>query len=328
MGYQYLTPDEIAYVGFSLIDRAEMYGISFNSINEAMGLRYLVASYYFKWIDNVGGRYLIFVANALVLISVLFIFWRDSRQELSVDPVKFFAILFLLPSVLFFSLTALRDIYIYAIAIFMLNRVGRYSNGFDFLITGVMLIFFLISPFNALLSSIAFFLCKVRFNTARVLIIVYYVLFFALMLTPYIYRDVKLSGLMEQILYFGEMKYLSPGVLGNLFSNNATIIFANLSLVLMPYLLLDNVVGLLDWAFFIQSVFMLALMPFFIRKVFQVRVFIFADVRFRYSIFCMLLIYPIFFREKDASTMIRHSMVLFPYFVYIALAAKKMIWQK
>lgn len=319
---RYLTPDEKAYTETVFIDRAKTNGILLNSVDGAIGLRYVVAAYYFYYINLLQGRYLIFVINVIVLTSVLFVFWRDCRHELSVDPVKYFAFLFMLPSVVFFSLAALRDIYVYAIAIFMLNRVGRAGGGLDLLAAGAMVVFLLISPLYAFLSGIAWFLSKMRLNVVRFAIIVYYILFFILIIGPYL--DIG-----EQIIHSVHLSYLQLGVLGGTSSSetysNAAVILANIALSLMPYILLRNVVGMLDWVFFIQSMFMLILMPFFIRNLFRVRLFFLNDVRFRFSICCMLLIYPLLFKEKDASTMIRHSMVMFPYFFYIALATRKRI---
>ena len=329
---RYLTPDEQAYTETVFIDHAKTHGILLNSVDGAIGVRYLVAAYYFNYTNLLGGRCLIFVINIIVLISVLFVFWRDCRHELCVDPVKYFALLFMLPSVVFFSLAALRDIYIYAIAIFMLNRVGRAGSGLDLLATGAMVIFLLISPFYAFLSGIAWFLSKMRLNVVRFAIIAYYILFLILIIGPYLDIGEYISYLNNQNIPAAHLSYLQLGVLGGASSaetySNAAVILANISLSLMPYILLRNVVGMLDWVFFIQSMFMLILIPFFIRRLFRVRLFFLNDARFRFSICCMLLFYPLLFKEKDASTIIRHSMVMFPYFLYIVLATRKRILRK
>ena len=238
----------------------------------------------------------------------------------------------MLPSVVFFSLAALRDIYVYAIAIFMLNRVGRAGSGLDFLATGAMIIFLVISPFYAFLSGVAWFLSKMRLNVVLFAIIAYYIFFFILIIGPYLDIGEYIPYLNNQIIPTDHLRYLQLGVLGGTSSSEtystATVIFANIALSLMPYILLRNVVGMLDWVFFIQSMFMLTFIPFFIRRLFRVRLFFLNDVRFRFSICCILLMYPLLFKEKDASTMIRHSMVMFPYFFYIALATRKRILRK
>ncbi len=330
---QYMTPDEKIYTDFTLIDYASQSGISLNSADGALGFRYLVASYYFTWLSSIGGRYLIFAANALTLLSALYVLWRQSRKELGVPTVYYFAFLFLLPSVLFFSLAALRDIYTYAAGILLLSRADAnpQQRGFDPWIIGALVLCACTAPFRAILFAAALFMSKCRPRYVAAAVLSFYILFLLCMVLPYLHSGVSTFPPIQQWLSFRQFDGLPFGVLGEeagIACNNATIMLANWGLALMPYLLLRNVSSPLDWAFFLQSVAMLGLLPRFVANMFRLRTFFPLDRRFRFSLISLLLIHPLLFKERDASSLLRHSMILLPYFIYIVLSSTKRLYQR
>ncbi len=314
---KYLTPDEKAYTNHSLIDRSTTSGISFNSTSEKIGLRYLAAAFYFEKVNRLGGRPLIFFINTSIIIGVFYVFWRGTRIESQRNLNFFFAISLLIPSTIFFSAASLRDIFVYAINIFLIYKIGCKNGAYSAGTLLCFLIYLLISPYFGVVSICIFIAAKYCKNTFRATTLLYVVT-----VSIFTFAFFYLIQTTQTISLFDNNISLPDGVLGenaaSQQNSNLKIALANLSMVLTPYLLPRNIVGMLDWLFFAQSVLMIILFPLFISNVTNGLSRFWVDLRFRYSFLNFIMLYPLFFSELNSSSLIRHSLAIIPYYLYLS----------
>jgi hypothetical protein len=317
-----MTPDEIGYTEYNIIDRYDSGRLGFNSSNESIALRYVVGSFYYRWLNGRGGRVLIFIVNMAIVILVIAMYWQKVRYDTLVNQTVFVALVLLLPTTLFFTLAALRDIYIFVASLYLLgiSKETRLQAG-----TVIPLILlFILSPFVGIAYALAAYLSSDKRAYSKASILMYYLLIIILIVIPTL-SDGRISiiPLKTYISVFGKLE-ISNGVLD--FRNDYTAlqkISANYILAFMPFLNPANIVGKLDVLFFLQSIFILSIILVTIkRSKFMLEVFTY-DKRMRFAFYCIAITYPIFFKERDASSMIRHSMVLLPHLLYISLITRK-----
>lgn len=319
-----MTPDEIGYIGDIYRNRLQEINYSiFARFGTGLPFQYYVASVLFQFLYK-HDELTIYFFNILIVSSALFVsykaFWANSIRKCK----YWWLLMFLMPNVLFFSVSVLRDIHIFALVVFLLSFYK--DNPLSVKVFLVLLGIWLLRPELGFTVSVSLFIVSLKIKVLRKWAVLGYILIsigFMVYLSKeswYLYRiDRALS------------KYGSFGILG--FTSQD---------VFLPFLLLSNMVLFFfpfTSEFYVTSLFGNILIFYGLANL-----YIFYKIKKCGFSFCkndkisnfvalnIILFLPIAANESNASAAVRHGICILPfiymYFNRCILPAKKILMQK
>lgn len=176
----YLTPDEVNFYHNNYVARSS--GVNFNlfETSESLDFKYYITSFLFQKLLGYGSSFVYYFNITIVAIAFYFSY-KTFVLRLKIIERKLFCSMFFLPSVLFFSVSILRDIIVFALIILILTLFAG-SNKINLSLLFMVFLVFLLRPEMGfiLFSSFLFLFIKTK-KYRKIAIICFVVAGFSLM---------------------------------------------------------------------------------------------------------------------------------------------------
>jgi len=170
----YMMPDEIFYLNDMNLQRADGINISLlDSTSEGISVKYFVVTALFQYI-YAHGELLIYFFNIVLVSVALFVSYSDFARHQKIACGLWWGLMFLMPTVLFFSVSILRDIYLFILVVFLL--VAYKKKPVSVMTALILLIIWLLRPEFGLSISVALFISCLKRPTMRKRAVVLYLL--------------------------------------------------------------------------------------------------------------------------------------------------------
>jgi len=311
----YKTPDEIYFLYNMLSLDSNNILINIFSGNKGLQLKYYITIKFVRFLYQYG-EIAIYIFNISLVSISLFLSSRCFNFKKNSLCDKSWLMLFFMPNVLFFSVSILRDIFLFSLVVLLLFCFTKMYNYWVFFIVFMI---FVMRPELGLSITVAFAIVKIELPSFRnIAVIGYLFISFVFMMYLYLYSDFYL-GRMERILV----------------NNNIGIMnFCDMNMF-FPYYLASNVAlylfPLTDM-FFVNSKFGNLLIIGCL-----INFYIILSILFRYkfsynkndkisdfSMLALVTYIPIAANETDSLSAIRHVIYILPFLYMYFSRSRKM----
>lgn len=301
----YRTPDEMYYMYDLYRDQLQNLPLSFSELfNGSILIKYYVTSYLFAVLFKLGELY-IYIFNISLVSFALVVSYNTYVLNCSNKIKRLWFSMFLLPNVLFFSASILRDIHLFSFVILLLCYYKKGNSNLKVLC--VLLLILLLRPELGLVISVSFVIAKIKnIFFRKVSVVAFLIISFVHM--AYLNNDGwYLSRIMRSLTLTG-----SVGIWGFTDYNLSVpvLLLSNAVLFYFPYTDL----------FFISSLFGNALLLCgFVNVYFFYQLLKFNNIFekdneiLNFSIINLILFIPISANETDSLAAIRHVLSVLPF---------------
>jgi len=320
----YMTPDEIGFIGDIYRSRTQEVSLSiFTRTGNDLPFQYYFSSALFQFLYK-HGEFAIYFFNIFIVSFALFVsyktFWAHSLRKCK----HWWLLMFLMPNVLFFSVSVLRDIHIFALVVLLLSFYKDNPLSLKFII--VLLAIWLLRPELGFTISVSLLIVSFKSKHLRKWAVLGYILvavgFMVYLNNVGWYLD-RISRTMFEHGRYGIMGFTSQDIF-------------------LPFLLLSNMVLFFfpfTDKFFLTSLFGNILIFYGLVSIYIYSKIIKCGFTFnkhdRISDFAamnIILFLPLAAHESGASAAVRHVIWVMPfiymYFNRCILSAKKAIPEK
>lgn len=298
------TPDELFYTSKGLI-------------SESLSIKFLITKLFFTFMFNIN-EYLLPICNVLLIVLFFRFFYKDGLKKRNRLKNKTIFLILLLPSVTYFSVAYLRDIYIFLLTFLLVFKYKNLSKIYILLIFGfISLLRYEAGSIIAiafLLSSILMFKNNVIIPMNFVTIVIYFMVtwmsLFVLFENEYIWNKVYsiIWNYEKTTDYYGilqvpveRINVINYSII-NWFAYYSPFLFKNKFSLFSFYMLVDSIiVGFL----FFRTIFIFSSRRFNVDKMYRTAFFVF------------LLTFFIAIPESVPETMYRHRMSYLPFLLYL-----------
>jgi hypothetical protein len=297
MRSNYMTPDEIKFAEGELLERSYSEGISLHGDGGAINLKYIVTTYLLRHLFK-GDLLLCYLVNAALVVWVMLRSYRVLVKDAGVLMEVGWAILFVLPNVVFYPSSLLRDIHVFVCVYLLLTYYQERSPKGMFVSWAAVAI---LRPEVGAVLLVAGVLARrsVKLIVAAGLC---YVLAYGLLFDYFLdhYMHTQRSN---DTLGIWEFSYL-PG-------NFPRAVLSNIVLFWFPFLS-SEVPGRMAEVYRIESWVLLGVLAVGVARFSYDR---FCDERlYRFCIIALFLFFPIASMEHNGGGAIRHMLSLLPAF--------------
>jgi len=173
-------PDEIFYLNDMNLQRAVGVNRSlFGDASEALSIKYFVVLALFQYI-YAHGELLIYFFNIVLVAVALFVSYREFASHEKKACGLLWGLMFLMPTVLFFSASILRDIHLFILVVFLL--VAFKKKPVSLMSALILLLIWLLRPELGFSVSAAFLISRLKLPRMRNrAVLLYLVIAFAFM---------------------------------------------------------------------------------------------------------------------------------------------------
>ena len=306
----YMTPDEINFSNDNYRNAVE--GVNFSlwgGSGGGLALKYYAMSVFFQFLYRFG-TLAIYFFNIMIVAAALFVSYNALVRDEPKVCGRWWLLMFMMPNVLYYSASILRDIQLFALVLFLLALYKRKAFGVMFLL--VLGMIWILRPELGLTVSVAWLI--------------------SIMGRPWMKRYAVLGYL---IAAFGFMAYLA--LAGNYYTNffsrglakhgGIGILNFTDANIHLPYFLLSNIA--LFYFPIVNEFFLTSSFGNMMVFCGLVNLYILCQVFFRYglsfsrndrmadfALLAFITFIPVLANESDASSAVRHSIYTLP-FLYL-----------
>jgi len=301
----YYTPDEILFFSGKLFNE-EQYS------NAA--LKYKVISKYFEYIYNQGAYFLLLINS--ILVSIVYSSFYKFQLKYHILKKNYQVVFFfVMPTVLFYSVSYLRDIYLYLLVIMLMIYMYEEKK------LKVVIIIFIMYFLRPELSII--FLVAIILNTVK---INFFIVFTFMTLGIIVFLKIDyLYDFYYNYSFLFEKRSLGLGLLqlSPIRENAIFAVLSNLVLFHMPYwvIFIQETYSMFDLFFLLDSIIMSVI---FLNLIYGFSIQRYKkDSFYRFLILVLLLSSIYAFIQSTPSTASRHKLFFIPFLITASLYNKK-----
>jgi hypothetical protein len=315
----YMTPDETNFYYNNYVYRTPDITFRLGGVSGQLHIKYLISSVIFQFFIKLGGINLIYYFNIFVVAIAFYLSYNAFVINRKIVKPTTWVLLFMLPNILFFSVSVLRDIYAFALVVCLLV-LYKTDLKRKMVTYFILLSIFAIRPELGITVTMAYFLSGLKKRSFKRNIIFLY-LFFSMLFLVYLgahtnyYQD-RFFRSVYQFREFGILGFNRPDVPIPLY------LISNVFLFYFPvtseYFFRTRFGNLMLITAVINFVIFFKI---FFRYGFSLNS---KDKLANFAALNLILFIPITAHESDSSAAVRHVIYMLPFvFIYFGIHQKR-----